>query len=86
MRVTPIIPDAVEFPSPRRSRPAVGLAVVCLFSVVGIIVTAFVCFLGFRSETTAALSGDITGSVSAQDLPLKAKVKNLPVQHSETSH
>ena len=47
----------------------------------GIVLTAFVCFLGFRSEITATLSDDMTGSITVQDQATKAEVKNLVAHH-----
>ena len=52
-------------------------------SLVGIVITAFVCFLGFRSEISAALSDDMTGSISVQEAT-KAEVKNFAAQHTDS--
>ena len=83
MRISPIASNSVAFPSPRQSRPLAGLGVVCLISVVGIVITSFVCFLGFRSEITAALSDDMTGSIAIQEQATTAEVKNLAVQRGD---
>ena len=56
-----------------------------MVSLVGIVITAFVCFLGFRSEITAALSDDMTGSISVQE-GTKAEVKNFAAQHTGSQH
>jgi hypothetical protein len=73
-------------PSSRDSGRLASFGVVCLISVVGIMITAFVCFLGFRSEITAALSEDMTGSIAIQDQTSKAEVKNLVVQRADRHH
>jgi hypothetical protein len=86
MRMTPMAWNSVAVRSRRQSRPLAGLGVVCLISVVGIVITAFVCFLGFRSEITAALSEDMTGSISVQDQITKAEVKTLAVQPTNSHH
>jgi hypothetical protein len=54
-------------------------------SVVGIVITALVCFLGFRSEITAVLSDDRTGSIAVQEAT-KAEVKNFAAQHTGSQH
>jgi hypothetical protein len=81
LRIRSITSNFVAFPSRRQSGPLAGLGVVCLVSLVGIVLTAFVCFLGFRSEITAALSEDMTGSITVQDQTTKAEVKNLAARH-----
>jgi hypothetical protein len=75
--------NSVALRSRRESGRLAGLGVVCLISVVGIVMTALVCFLGFRSEITAALSDDMTGSITVQDQTTKAEVKNLAVQRTD---
>lgn len=84
--MNPIAWDSVAFPSRRESRPLAGFGVVCLISVVGIVMTAFACFLGFRSEITAALSDDMTGSISDQEQTTKAEVKSLAAQRADSHH
>jgi hypothetical protein len=86
LRTRPIASNSVAFASRRQSRPLAGLGVVCLVSLVGIVITAFVCFLGFRSEITAALSEDMTGSITIQDQTTKAEVKNLAAQRTDSHH
>ena len=77
----PIASNPVAFPSRRQSGRLASFGVVCLVSLVGIVITAFVCFLGFRSEITAAVSDDMTGSISVQE-GTKAEVKNFAAQHT----
>jgi len=86
MRVTPIAWNSVAVRSRRQGRPLAGLGVVCLISVVGIIITAFVCFLGFRSEITAALSDNTTGSITVQEQITKAEGKILAVERANSRH
>lgn len=83
MRIGPIASNSVALPSRRESGRLAGLGAVCLISVVGIVITAFACFLGFRSEITAALSDDMTGSIIVQEQDTKAKVKDLAVQRMD---
>ena len=84
MRMRPIGWNSVAFPSRRQSGLA-SFGVVCLVSLVGIVITAFVCFLGFRSEISAALSDDMTGSIGVQEAT-KAEVKNFAAQHTDSQH
>lgn len=86
MRIGPIGSKFVAFPSHRDSGRPAGLGVICLISVVGIVITAFMCLLGFRGEITAALSDDMTGSIAVQDQTTKAEVKNLVVKRADTHH
>jgi len=84
MRMIPIASNDVAVRSRRQGGPLAGLGVVCLISVVGITITAFVCFLGFRSEITAALSDDMTGSIAVQDQITKTEMKTLAVQRANS--
>ena len=77
----PIAWNSVAFSSRRQGGLLASFGVVCLVSLVGIVMTAFVCFLGFRSEITAALSDDMTGSISVQQAT-KAEVKSFAAQHA----
>ena len=86
MKITAIASHSVALRSRRQSGSLAGLGVVCLISVVGIIITAFICSLGFRSEITAALSENMAGSMAVQDLATNAEVKNLAVQHADVPH
>jgi hypothetical protein len=86
LRIGPIVRNSVALPSRRESGRLGSLGIVCLISVVGIVMTAFVCFLGFRSEITAALSDDMTGSITVQDRDTKAKVKDLAVQRMDSHY
>jgi len=85
MRKTPVVSNSVASP-PRQSGRLAGLGVVCLISVLGIIITGFVCFLGFRSEITAALSDDMTGSITVPEPVTKVEAKNPVVQHADSHH
>jgi hypothetical protein len=86
LRISPLASNSVAFPSRRQSRPLAGFGVVCLISVVGIVMTAFACFLGFRSEITAALSEDMTGSISVQEQTTNAEVKSLAAHRADSHH
>ena len=86
MRTGAIASNSVALSSRRESGRLGGLGIVCLISVVGIVITAFACFLGFRGEITAALSDDMTGSITVQDQDTKAKVKDLAVQRVDSHY
>jgi hypothetical protein len=86
LRIRLMASNSGAFPSSHDSGRLASLGVVCLISVVGIVMTAFGCFLGFRSEITAALSDDMTGSITIQDQTSKAGVKNLVVQRADSHH
>jgi len=64
MQATSVMLDTL----PRQKRLPAELRVVCLFCVVGVIVTILLSLVGFRSEITAALSGEIPGSTSIHEL------------------
>ena len=85
MRISPIAANSAALASRRQSKRLAGFGVVCLISVVGIAITAFGCFLGFRSEITAALSEDMTGSVTVQEAT-KAELKNLAARRTDGHH
>ena len=85
MRIGPIASNSVALASRRKGGRLAGLGVVCLFSVVGIVITIVLCSLGFRSEVTAALSDDMTGSI-VEDQTTKAVVRNLAVQGADSRH
>ena len=86
MKTTSVISNPAACPPRRQSGRLAGLGVVCLISVLGILMTGFVCFLGFRSEITAALSDDVTGSITVQDQSMKVEVKNPAVQRADSHH
>jgi hypothetical protein len=86
MRMTSVVSDSVACPAGRESRRLAGLGVVCLVSVLGIIISGLVCFLGFRNEVTAALSDDMTGSITLQDRIMKVEVNNPAVEQVDSHH
>jgi len=86
MRMSPVVSKSVACPPGRLSGRLAGLGVVCLISLLGILGTAFVCFLGFRSEITAALSDDMTGSITVQGQMTTVKEKDPAVQRADSHH
>jgi hypothetical protein len=86
MKTTSVISNSAACPPRRQSEQLAGLGVVCLISVLGLVITGFVCFLGFRSEITAAMSDDMTGSIMVQDPIMNGKVNSAAVQPIDSHH
>ena len=86
MRTTSLVSNSAACPSRRQSGRLAGLGVVCLISVLGIVMTGFVCFFGLRTEITAAMSDDMTGSISVQDPIMNVEVNNAAFQQVESHH
>jgi hypothetical protein len=86
MRTISVASNSAARPPRRQRGRLAGLGVVCLISVLGIIITGFVCSLGLRSEVTAAMSDDMTGSITVQDPIMKVEVNSAAVQHVDSHH
>jgi len=86
MRTTSVVSNSAACPPRRQSGRLAGLGVVCLISFLGIVMTGFACFLGLRSEITAAMSDDMTGSITVQEPIMNVQVKNAAVQRVESHH
>jgi hypothetical protein len=86
MSTTSVVSNSAACSPPRRSARLAGLGAVCLISVLGIIMTGFVCCLGLRNEITAAMSDDMTGSITLQDPIMNVEVNNAAVEHVDSHH